>query len=102
MLGGVLGLVFGVALAAVIGSAAPSLTATTAGIPGLASSPLAQMYGQETVAATSTHVALSAPLEPTTLALGVLIAIVGGLFAGLIGSWRAARLSPSVALRNIG
>jgi ABC-type lipoprotein release transport system permease subunit len=47
-------------------------------------------------------VTLSAPLHPATLVLGVVFALIGGTLAGLIGGWRAARLAPAVALRDIG
>jgi ABC-type antimicrobial peptide transport system permease subunit len=102
VVGGVLGLVFGVVLATAVGIASPSLTATTGGVPGVASSELARQFGQTVATATSTHVKLHAPLSPSTLLLGVMFALVGGLLAGLVGSWRAARLSPSVALRDLG
>jgi ABC-type lipoprotein release transport system permease subunit len=32
----------------------------------------------------------------------VVFALIGGLLAGLIGGWRAARLAPVVALRDLG
>ncbi len=102
VVGAVLGLGIGVALAAAVGIASPSLSATTGGVPGVGSSPLARQFGQAVANATKTHVELSAPLRPTTLLIGVACALVGGLLAGLIGSWRAARLAPSVALRDLG
>ncbi|HZN15374.1 MAG TPA: ABC transporter permease [Acidimicrobiales bacterium] len=102
VVGGVLGIVFGVALAAVVGITSPSLSATSGGVPGVGSSQLARQFGQTVATATSTHVKLSAPLKPSTLLLGIVFALVGGLLAGLIGSWRAARLAPSVALRDLG
>jgi ABC-type antimicrobial peptide transport system permease subunit len=45
---------------------------------------------------------LHAPVTPTTLLLGIGFAIVGGILAGAIGGWRAARLAPAEALRNVG
>jgi len=42
------------------------------------------------------------PLHPGTLLLGVVFALIGGLLAGIIGGWRAARLAPAVALRDLG
>jgi ABC-type antimicrobial peptide transport system permease subunit len=38
----------------------------------------------------------------TTLLLGVAFAVIGGLIAGAIGGWRAARMAPAEALRNVG
>jgi ABC-type antimicrobial peptide transport system permease subunit len=34
--------------------------------------------------------------------LAVLLAVVGGLLAGMFGGWRAARLRPAAALRQVG
>lgn len=102
LLGGILGVGAGAAVAAVVGALSPSLSATTAGVPGLASSQLSGLFGQTTAALTTTQVSLTAPLRPATLALGVAFALLGGLLAGLVGGWRAARLAPVVALRDIG
>jgi ABC-type antimicrobial peptide transport system permease subunit len=78
------------------------LSATTAGVPGLGGSSLSGVFGQATSVAQTTTVKLSAPLHASTLLLGVAFALLGGLVAGLVGGWRAARLSPSVALRDLG
>lgn len=102
LIGGVVGVAFGVGIAALVHVMSPSLTATTAGVPGLAGSPLSQLFGQAASAAHTTHVTLSAPLHLGTLLLGVAFALVGGLLAGAVGGWRAARLAPAVALRNLG
>lgn len=101
-IGGLLGIVVGIALALGIAAASPELAATTGGIPGVGSSQLAGFFGQNAAEPTTTHVGLSAPLSPVTLLLGVVFALVGGLLAGLVGSWRASRLAPSVALRDLG
>jgi len=45
-------------------------------------------------------VVLHAPLSVTILIAAVGLAILGGLVAGAIGGWRAARLSPAEALRS--
>jgi ABC-type antimicrobial peptide transport system permease subunit len=104
VLGGLLGLGVGAAVAAAIHAFSPSLTATTGGAPGLGSaSSLSGLFGQATAATvTTTKVTLNAPLHASTLLLGVLFAVIGGLLAGIVGGWRAARLAPAVALRNIG
>jgi putative ABC transport system permease protein len=46
------------------------------------------------------NVVLHAPLSVGILAAAVGLAILGGLVAGAIGGWRAARLSPAEALRS--
>lgn len=102
LIGGVLGLGVGALVAAGVRMFSPSLSATTAGVPGVGSSSLSQFFGQAATAAQTTTVKLSAPLRPSTLALGIVFALVGGLLAGLIGGWRAARLAPVVALRDLG
>lgn len=101
LLGGIIGIGLGFVSAAAVGAFSPSLTASTAGVPGLGSSSLSNLFGQSATAQTST-VALHAPVRPATLALGVAFALIGGLIAGLVGGWRAARLSPAEALRNVG
>ena len=104
LLGGLLGLGVGAAVAAGVHALSPSLTATTAGVPGLTgSSSLSRLFGPGTTTALrTTHVTLGAPLHASTLAIGVAFAVIGGLVAGLIGGWRAARLAPVDALRDIG
>jgi ABC-type antimicrobial peptide transport system permease subunit len=102
LLGGILGIGVGVVVVALINALSPSLSATTAGVPGLNGSNLAGVFGQTTTAVRTTNVSLHAVLSPATLALGVVFALVGGVLAGLVGGWRAARLSPVVALRDLG
>ena len=102
LLGGLLGMGVGALLAVGVDALAPTLDATSAGIPGLTGSSLSGLFGQSTSAATTTAVELSAPLRASTLLAGVAFALVGGLLAGLVGGWRAARLSPAVALRDLG
>ena len=46
------------------------------------------------------NVVLHAPLSVGILVAAVGLAILGGLVAGAIGGWRAARLSPAEALRS--
>ena len=104
VLGGVLGIVLGFAAAAAVGAFSPELSATTAGVPGFGGTAVSQaLFGDaaQVVSKTST-LKLSAPVHLSTLGIGVLFAIVGGVLAGGVGGWRAARLSPAEALRNVG
>ena len=103
LLGGVAGVALGFAAAWAVGQFSPALTATSSGVPGFSGSTFSQLFGQaaEAVSKTST-IELSAPVRPMTLVLGVAFAIVGGLLAGIVGGWRAARLAPAEALRTIG
>lgn len=101
LLGGALGIGLGFAAAFAVGAFSPALSATTTGVPGFGSSSLSALFGAQTSAQSST-VSLAAPVHLATLALGVAFAVVGGLLAGAVGGWRAARLSPAEALRNVG
>jgi putative ABC transport system permease protein len=102
VLGGILGVGVGILVSIGVSAVAPTLKATSVGLPGLAGSQASGLFGQATSTAHTTAIAMTAPLHPTTLLLGVAFAVLGGLLAGLIGGWRAARLSPVVALRDIG
>jgi ABC-type antimicrobial peptide transport system permease subunit len=52
-------------------------------------------------AAATTEVVLQAPITIPIILVAVGLAIVGGLLAGAIGGWRAARLRPAEALRSV-
>jgi hypothetical protein len=100
LLGGALGIGLGYVASIAVEQLSPSLSATTAGVAAGASS-VSGLFGQE-VSAVTREVSLTAPITPSTIALGMACALAGGLLAGTVGGWRAARLSPSVALRDLG
>jgi putative ABC transport system permease protein len=52
-------------------------------------------------AAHSTTVHLSAPVTINIIILAVVLAVAGGLIAGIFGGWRAARLRPAAALSRV-
>ncbi|CAN5142666.1 ABC transporter permease [soil metagenome] len=58
-------------------------------------------FGAAASQATST-VALHAPFTIEIVLIAVGLAVLGGLLAGAIGGWRAARLRPAEALRSVG
>jgi putative ABC transport system permease protein len=92
-LGGLLGAALGIAAAGVIDAIGLSLKASVDSGGGLGG------FGQG-VAAGSTKVALDAPLDARLLLVGIALALLGGLLAGVAGGWRAARLRPAEALRS--
>jgi ABC-type antimicrobial peptide transport system permease subunit len=100
LLGGVVGVALGYLVAAAAQAFSPALSATTTGVASASS--VGALFNQAAPAAVSTSVQLSAPISLGTIALGMGCALVGGLLAGTLGGWRAARLSPSVALRDLG
>jgi ABC-type antimicrobial peptide transport system permease subunit len=93
-LGGLLGGAIGIAGAGIIDAIGPTLEASVEG--------QSSGFGPfgEGVTSGSQDVVLGAPLDPTLLVLAVLLALVGGLLAGIAGGWRAARLRPAEALRS--
>jgi ABC-type antimicrobial peptide transport system permease subunit len=49
----------------------------------------------------ATTVHLSAPVTVNIIILAVVLAVAGGLIAGILGGWRAARLRPAEALARV-
>jgi len=95
LLGGVFGIVLGVAVALLIDQFGPTLTAhsTTGGdLLGL---------GARTARTATQTVSLNAPVGVAVLAIGFGLAVLGGLIAGTAGALRAARLRPADALRQM-
>jgi putative ABC transport system permease protein len=112
--GALAGTGLGYAAAAVISWLARNLTATVAAAPGH-TEPKGFVGG--TNFKTGQHffhpldfpgtynslpVHFSAPVTFSVVALAIGLGIAGGLLAGALGSWRAARLSPAVALAHAG
>jgi ABC-type antimicrobial peptide transport system permease subunit len=96
LLGGIFGIVVGVAACVAVGAFGPSLSAssTTGGgnLLGL---------GAETARTATSSVSLDAPVGLAILAIGFGLALLGGLIAGTAGAMRAARLRPADALRQV-
>ena len=101
VIGGALGVALGYLASVAVSHFSPALSATSDGVAAGASS-VGRLFGQQTGAGVTSSVQLTAPITLTTIALGFGCALVGGLLAGAVGGWRAARLSPSVALRDLG
>lgn len=57
--------------------------------------------GADQTASSTIDLVLHAPISPQIVAIALGVAVVGGLLAGAIGGWRAARLSPATAFRSI-
>jgi len=97
VLGGLLGVVLGIVVASSIGAFGPTLTASshTGGGDGFFG------LGQVTARSVSDQVALTAPIAIGVLVAGFLLAVTGGLIAGGAGAFRASRLRPADALRQV-
>jgi ABC-type antimicrobial peptide transport system permease subunit len=104
VIGAALGVGLGALIAVAVGHWAPALTANKPTVPGQGSSTLARFLdlGGTSSAGGTTHVPLNVALHPSTLLIGVALALLGGLLAGAVGGWRAARLAPAVAWRDLG
>lgn len=118
IIGGALGVLVGLAGLLIVNLVGPTLTASAArrtafpggfggsGGPGGGTGGPAGGgfggggFGQRAAAATS-DVVLHAPVTVTIILIAVGLAVLGGLLAGAIGGWRAARLRPAEALRSV-
>jgi putative ABC transport system permease protein len=121
VIGGLGGIVLGLAGAALVSRLAPPLTAPTGLATGSATPGGAGAFGGgppgggggfggggggafrqlAADAASAVTVHLSAPVTLGAVALAVVLAIADGLVAGSFGGWRAARLRPADALARV-
>jgi putative ABC transport system permease protein len=99
--GALTGIVLGLGGAALVSALAPALTATV--LPGAGPSG-ADAAGPATDPGTgpATLVHLHASVTIGTVLVAVVLGIAGGLLAGAIGGWRAARLRPADAMTRVG
>ena len=102
VIGGAAGIGLGYLGATLIGRLARPLSAT------VGSAPPAQGHGGAAAAlraaASPSHtisVTLTAPVTLHAITLAVLLAVAGGLIAGTLGGWRAARMRPAAALARV-
>ncbi len=100
LLGGAVGVVLGIAGALAIGAFGPTLEATVGSVAQQGPRVFGP-FGQGTVQAPATEVALEAPISVPLVLGAVALALLGGLVAGAVGSFRASRLRPADALRHI-
>jgi putative ABC transport system permease protein len=98
--GGAVGIAIGVAAAWLVTEVAPTLTATLAGGPAVGGT-AGPGGGGESPFARTISVALHAPVSASLVAMAVGLALAGGVIAGLFGGWRAARLRPADAMRQV-
>ncbi len=106
IVGAAAGVGLGFAGAAIIAAIAPTVSGTLVNSSGVSSAiGSMQQVIQNGSAAPVTWGAVTVPLSPSitigVIALAVILAMAGGLLAGLFGSWRAARLRPADALRMV-
>lgn len=115
LVGGVLGIGVGLGGILIVTRVAPTLTATVSrfgngggfgagpgggGPGGFVGTGGGGAPGTNQFART-VSVALKAPMNVRLVALAIGLAILGGLVAGLLGGWRASRLRPVDAMRQV-
>jgi ABC-type antimicrobial peptide transport system permease subunit len=100
LVGGALGIAIGVAGAWIVTQVAPTLTATLPGGQGFAGPAGPGGQGADAFSR-SISVVLHAPVSVGLVGISVGLALLGGVIAGLFGGWRAARLRPADAMRQV-
>ncbi len=103
VVGAALGILIGLGVCLAVNTFGPTLTYSTAGVV-VGSSSASNLLHATTAAAASVGktVKLHTSISVLTVVAAAVIAILGALLAGLAGAWRAARLSPTTALRDLG
>jgi len=99
LIGGAIGIGLGIAGAWIVTKVAPSLTATVSSAQGLVG-PGGGGPGGNPFSRTIS-VALHAAVTPALVATAVGLSLAGGAIAGLFGGWRAARMRPADAIRQV-
>jgi len=101
VVGGVVGIAVGAVICLIIGAVGPALSVSSTGL-AVGASKVIGLLGQTTSATVARTVHLTAPIHPLTIVIAFAGALLGGLIAGAVGGWRAARLAPASALRDLG
>jgi putative ABC transport system permease protein len=101
--GAAAGVGLGFAGAAIIARVAPKLTGVVSGSTGPQPGGPGSSNGAP-IGGSSSHT-VSVPLHPSVavgvIVVAVILAVAGGLLAGIFGSWRIARLRPADALARV-
>lgn len=101
LIGAAAGVVLGLAITIAINVIRPTVSTTQAASGGPGGMGAGGMGPGGMAADQTAEIALSAPLSIGIILAAVGLAVAGGLLAGVIGGWRAARLSPAEALRAV-
>jgi ABC-type antimicrobial peptide transport system permease subunit len=119
IIGGVIGIGLGLAGAELISKLSPKLLATAGQTTGSATPGGARQFGgggggggvsnsgrfgaahSATEASHTVAVHLTASVSTSVILLAVVLAVAGGIIAGMFGGWRAARLRPAAALAKV-
>ncbi|HXQ62220.1 MAG TPA: ABC transporter permease [Acidimicrobiales bacterium] len=102
VVGAAIGVCVGLLVCAAVDAFGPTLSYSVAGAVVGASSASGLVHSAATAAAATKDIHLRTSISVLTVVVAAAIAILGALLAGLAGAWRAARLSPTSALRDLG
>lgn len=100
LIGGVIGLALGLGGVWAVNNWAPSLSASVAQVASGFGGPPGGFGGHDQAASSAVNLSLHAAIDPAMILVAIGFAVIGGLVAGAFGGLRAAKLSPSVALRS--
>jgi putative ABC transport system permease protein len=101
LFGAVAGVVVGFGVAEAVNLFGPTLQSTLTGAT-VGASTAGSIFHQTATASSQQSIHMQAVIDAGTVLLGVACALLGGLLAGALGGWRASRLSPATALRDLG
>jgi len=102
IIGAALGVLVGLGVCLAVNTFGPTLAYSTTGVVVGASSASGLVHAAAAASSVGKTVKLHTSISALTVIGAAVIAILGGLVAGLAGAWRAARLSPVSALRDLG
>jgi putative ABC transport system permease protein len=102
LIGAVIGVVVGLGVCALVDAFGPTLSYSVAGAVVGSSSASGLVHQAAAAASATKSIHLHTSISVLTVLVAAVIAILGALLAGLAGAWRAARLSPTSALRDLG
>lgn len=101
VIGGIIGLGIGALATAIVTAVGPGFSVTSSGL-AVGASNVSVLLNQSVTGSINTVVHVSAPISVGAVILGFAGALLGGALAGVVGGWRAARLAPTDALRDLG
>lgn len=109
LIGGLAGLVVGLAGVLVINLISPTISGGTqaagpmgGGAPGAGAQGGGMPGAIGQAVSSASEIVLNAPLSVGVIALALGLSVAAGVIAGGFGGWRAARLSPAESLRAVG
>jgi ABC-type lipoprotein release transport system permease subunit len=102
IVGAALGVLVGLGVCLAVNTFGPTLAYTTTGVVVGSSSASSLLHAITAAGSVGKTVKLHTSISVLTVVAAAVIAVLGSLLAGIAGAWRASRLSPATALRDLG